>query len=198
MSTGLLLSGGMDSAALAYWKRPKFAYTVDYGQLPADGEIRAAAALCEALSIQHRIVRADCSGLGTGDLAGRSPSPLAPITEWWPYRNQLIITLAGAAALSDGVNELMIGAIQSDHQHADGRPEFFESLSRLMQLQEGALKISVPAIGLSAVELVKTSGIPFSMLAWSHSCHVAGYACGQCRGCTKHAETMKELGYGDY
>jgi 7-cyano-7-deazaguanine synthase len=198
MSTALLLSGGMDSAALAYWKIPQYAYTIDYGQLPAEGEIRAAAALCKSLSIIHRIVRADCSELGTGDMAGRPPSELAPVSEWWPFRNQLIITLAGVSALSDGVKELMVGAIRSDNRHADGRPEFFENISRLMQLQEGSLYISAPAIGLSAVELVKASGIPFTLLAWCHSCHVASYACGQCRGCTKHAETMKELGYGDY
>ena len=198
MSTGLLLSGGMDSTALAYWKRPQFAYTVDYGQLPAKGELRAAAAVCGALSIQHRVVLADCSALGLGDMAGKPASSLSPISEWWPFRNQLIITLAGGAALADGVGELMIGAIRSDEQHADGKREFFEGISRLMQLQEGGLRVSAPAIGLSAVELVKTSGIPFGVLAWSHSCHVAPYACGRCRGCTKHAETMKALGYGDY
>lgn len=198
MSTGLLLSGGMDSNALAYWKQPQFAYTVDYGQLPAEGEIRAATTICKALSIQHRVIKADCSALGLGDLAGKPPSKLAPVSEWWPFRNQLLITLAGAAALSDGVTDLIIGAIRTDNRHADGRPEFFERIDSLMQIQEGGMRITAPAIALGASELVKASGIPLRLLAWSHSCHVAAYACGQCRGCTKHAETMKELGYGDY
>jgi 7-cyano-7-deazaguanine synthase len=131
-------------------------------------------------------------------MAGRPPSSLSPISEWWPFRNQLIITLAGAAGLADGVDELMVGTIRSDNQHADGRPEFFEGISRLMEVQEGSLRVTAPAIGLTAIELVKASGIPFGVLAWSHSCHVASYACGRCRGCTKHAETMKALGYGDY
>jgi 7-cyano-7-deazaguanine synthase len=188
----------MDSVALAYWKRPQFAYTVDYGQLAADGEIRAAAALCDALSIRHRVVNADCSQTGTGDMAGTPPSHLSSISEWWPFRNQLIITLAGALAISDGVKELIVGAIRSDNAHADGRMEFFQSMSHLMQIQEGGIVLSAPAIALNAVELVKASGIPFGLLAWSHSCHVSPYACGRCRGCAKHAETMKELGYGDY
>lgn len=198
MNTGLLLSGGMDSNALAYWQRPKFAYTVDYGQLPAEGEIRAAATICNALSIQHRVIKADCSALGAGDLAGKPSSKLAPVSEWWPFRNQLLITLAGAAALSDGVTNLMIGAIRTDNRHADGRAEFFECINNLMQIQEGGMLITAPAITLGASELVKASGIPLRLLAWSHSCHIAAYACGQCRGCAKHAETMKELGYGDY
>jgi 7-cyano-7-deazaguanine synthase len=198
MNTGLLLSGGMDSTALAYWKRPHIAYTVDYGQLPAEGEMRAAAAVCAALSIRHHLVKADCSGLGLGDMAGKPASSLSPISEWWPFRNQLIITLAGAAALSDGVDELMVGTILKDGQHADGRPEFFEGMSQLMEMQEGKLRVTAPAIGLTAIELVRASCIPFDLLAWSHSCHVAAYACGRCRGCTKHAETMKGLGNGDY
>lgn len=198
MNTAVLLSGGTDSVALAYWKRPGFAYTIDYGQLPAEGEIRAATVVCEALDIRHRVIRADCLQVGMGDLAGAPASKLSPISEWWPFRNQLIITLAGAAALRDGIEELMVGSIANDNQHADGRADFFEAISRLMEVQEGSLRVTAPAIGLTAVELIRTSGIPHSLLAWSHSCHVAQYACGQCRGCAKHAETMKAVGNGDY
>ncbi len=32
--TAILLSGGMDSIALAYWKRPELAITINYGQKP--------------------------------------------------------------------------------------------------------------------------------------------------------------------
>lgn len=198
MIAGLLLSGGMDSVAIAYWKRPGFAYTVDYGQLAAEGEIRAAAAVCEALSIKHCVVRAGCRELGAGEMAGVAPSRLSPVSEWWPFRNQLIITLAGARAVADGVGELMVGAIRTDSAHMDGRAEFFENISKVMAMQEGNLRVVAPAIGLDAVELVTVSGVPREVLTWSHSCHVAAYACGRCRGCVKHAETMMQLGYGDY
>lgn len=39
MKTGLLLSGGMDSLTLAWWKRPDIAFTLNYGQLAAQAEI---------------------------------------------------------------------------------------------------------------------------------------------------------------
>lgn len=198
MSTGILLSGGMDSIALAYWKRPGVAYTVDYGQVPAAGEICAANAVCDALDIRHRIIRADCREIGSGDMAGGNPSGLAPVSEWWPFRNQLLLTLAGAAAIADGVGELIFGAISTDSVHADGRLEFFERISALIGFQEGGIRVTAPAIELTSVELVRKSGVPLSILAWSHSCHVAALACGTCRGCVKHAETMMELGYGDY
>jgi 7-cyano-7-deazaguanine synthase len=39
----VLLSGGMDSIALACWQRPEFAITVDYGQRAAATEVAVAA-----------------------------------------------------------------------------------------------------------------------------------------------------------
>lgn len=198
MKRGILLSGGTDSVALAYWKRPEYAYSVDYGQLPAEGEIRAATTVAGELGMQHRVVKVDCRSLGTGDMAGRAALALAPVPEWWPFRNQLVLTLAASRALEDGVAELMFGAVSTDSRHADGKPEFFDAADRLFAMQEGGLRISAPAIKMSTVELVRVSSIPLSLLAWSHSCHTAPYACGICRGCVKHRETMDALGYGNY
>jgi 7-cyano-7-deazaguanine synthase len=192
---GLLLSGGMDSVSIAWWKRPDVAITVDYGQRPAEAEIAAAGAVCKALGIRHEVVRADCSSLGSGDMAGQPPAAIAPVPEWWPFRNQLVLTLAGIAAVRLGVTHLMIGALATDGAHADGRPEFVEAMSTVMSLQEGGITVSAPAIGLTADELVKTSGVPREVLAWAHSCHVANYACGQCRGCVKHYQTWEALGW---
>jgi len=188
----------MDSIALAFWKRPLIAYTIDYGQLPAAGEIRAASAVCEALSIRHRIICIDCGQLGSGDMAGSRASDLAPVPEWWPFRNQLLLTLAGAAAITDGVKELIFGAVSTDAAHADGRREFFDGISNLMNFQEGRIRVTVPAIELNSLELVRNSGVPLPLLSWSHSCHTSAFACGACRGCVKHANTMKKLGYEDY
>jgi 7-cyano-7-deazaguanine synthase len=33
------------------------------------------------------------------------------------------------------------------------------------------------------------------VLAWAHSCHTGVLACGRCRGCVKHYETWRELGW---
>ncbi|MFY9512883.1 MAG: 7-cyano-7-deazaguanine synthase, partial [Rubrivivax sp.] len=56
----LLLSGGMDSLCIAWWKRPDVAITIDYGQLPAQAEVAAAAAVCERLGVEHHVLRVDC------------------------------------------------------------------------------------------------------------------------------------------
>ncbi|WP_417733930.1 7-cyano-7-deazaguanine synthase [Roseovarius sp.] len=198
MKTALLFSGGMDSACIAYWKRPNLAITIDYGQKPALGEIRAATEICRQLSIEHRIVRTDLSSLGSGDLAGLPPNQLAPESEWWPYRNQMLVTLAAMAAIKDQAKEIFIGCLKTDGFHADGTRNFVSKLDELMKLQEGGLRVSAPSIELTAAELVKKSDIPFDLLAWAHSCHKANEACGYCRGCRKHYETYQELGLEPY
>lgn len=194
----MLLSGGMDSIALAWWKRPNVAFTIDYGQVCAEAEIRAAEAVCSDLGIRHEIIQVDCRSLGSGDLAGIPADSNAPVQEWWPYRNQLLITLAGMRGIALGVKELMVAAVISDAVHADGRPDFVDRLDALMHLQEGGMRLSAPAISMASVELVKISGIPLQVLAWAHSCHRSNYACGDCRGCYKHRDTMDALGYGAY
>ena len=91
--TAVLLSGGMDSICIAYWKKPDMAFTIDYGQVCAEAEIHSAAIICKKLGIEHHIIRIDCSSLGSGLLSGKPTVEDSPSEEWWPYRNQLLVTL---------------------------------------------------------------------------------------------------------
>jgi 7-cyano-7-deazaguanine synthase len=191
-----LLSGGIDSTALAWWKRPIVAYTVDYGQASARGEIRAASAVCHAMRLRHEVITVDCSALGSGDLAGAEPLEIAPVPEWWPFRNQLLVTVAGMRAVASGIESVLVGSVASDCQHRDGTAEFFEQLNKLMVFQEGGVRVKAPAVAMNTVELVQQSGIPRSVLAWAHSCHTGEFACGACRGCGKHYSVIEEL-WGD-
>lgn len=198
MKVALLLSGGMDSIAIAYWKRPAIAVTIDYGQRPAAGEVRASGAVAEALGIEHHLVSADLSALGSGDMAETGALDIAPLSEWWPFRNQMLVTLAAMRTIALGVERLLIGTLKTDGRHADGRPEFIQAMNAVQRLQEGEMMLEAPAIELTAAELIRTSGVPMDVLAWAHSCHVADYACGMCRGCRKHYETLQELGVDPY
>jgi 7-cyano-7-deazaguanine synthase len=175
----------MDSVAIAYWLRPEVGITVAYGQRAATAEVRAAAQVCEVLGIEHHVIEADLSALGSGDMAGKAPAELAPVSEWWPFRNQMLVTLAAMKASALGV-------------HADGKPEFLETMSAVLRCQEGEISLEAPAILLTGAELIKTSGVPSDVLAWAHSCHVANEGCGMCRGCRKHYETLEELGLEPY
>ena len=190
MTKAVLLSGGMDSTCIAFWQLPNLAITIDYGQRPAVGEIRAARSVCAALGIEHTVVTANIAELGSGDMAGKRPSTEAPASEWWPYRNQFLITVAAMKCHALGATELMIGALRTDGFHIDSTPAFYARMNLLLHMQEGELQVSTPAIELSATELIEVSGTPEEILAWSHSCHISDIACGFCRGCQKHFETM--------
>lgn len=189
----LLLSGGIDSAALAFWLRPDVAVTVDYGQKPAPAEIQAASAICDALELQHVLIHADCSALGSGSMAGKRPSTLASEPEWWPYRNQFLVTLAAMRLVTAGIREILIGTVRGDSVHGDGKPEFVDRLSALMQCQEGGIRVAAPAIHLTSEELLQLSGITRDILGWTFSCHVSEFACGECRGCVKHGQVFQSL-----
>ncbi|MDQ3816329.1 MAG: 7-cyano-7-deazaguanine synthase [Acidobacteriota bacterium] len=194
MSKGLLLSGGLDSTAIAYWLRPDFAFTVDYGQMGAKGEIHAARQVCKAIGIEHEVISVDCRPLGSGDLFGKPPALGAPMSEWLPFRNQLLLTLAGMRAIPKGAQALLFGAVKPDSVHADGTKEFFEAMDKAFALQEGGLRILAPAIEMTTAELIRVSNIPLSILGWAHSCDVSASACGRCGSCSKYYGVMKELG----
>lgn len=194
---GMLLSGGMDSISIAYWKKPEVAITIDYGQKAAEAEITVSSKICEILGIEHHVLKIDCSRIGSGDLSDNIALSIAPKSDWWPYRNQLLITLAAPLALKLELNELMLGTVKNDGYHRDGSSEFYNKISELMLLQEGNLTISAPAIELTASELIKISGVPNEILLWAHSCHKSVIACRNCRGCNKYYSLIEELQFAN-
>lgn len=190
----LLLSGGIDSVSLACWRRPMFALTIDYGQAAAQKEVEVATFVATELKIQHHITRVDANALGLGLMVGQEPLMSAPTPEWWPFRNQLLITLAAMFAIKHGAGKVLLGTVKTDVQHADGTEEFLCVCARLLSLQEGAIQLEAPCRTLTSLELVQHSGIPTRLLAAAHSCHTGDTPCGNCRGCWKHAETFAALG----
>lgn len=190
----LLFSGGIDSTAIAVWQRPDLLVSVDYGQAPAGGELRAATAIAERLALHHEIIRIDCRQLGQGHLAGRDASALGAAPEWWPYRNQLLVTVCAMRFVSDGLKQVLIGTVAGDEVHHDGRPAFVDALNTLLNLQEGGVNLLAPAIGLSSETLLERVPGVAELLPWTFSCHVSDQACGQCRGCAKHRMVLAKAG----
>ena len=148
--------------------------------------------------MSHSVIRVNLRTLGSGDLAGKEATSVAPVSDWWPFRNQMLVTLAAMRAITCGVAGLLIGTVKGDGQHADARREFIEAMDETLRLQEGSVTLEAPAIALTAVELVRESRVPWELLGWAHSCHTANYACGVCRGCHKHYHTWESLGAEPY
>lgn len=190
----ILLSGGIDSAALAYWQKPAYAIHINYGQKCAKAEYRASEAIAKSIGIKFIPITCDLSELGSGDLSKLKALPIAPVSEWWPFRNQMLITIASMQALSLKVSVLLVGAVKSDAKHVDGTKSFFKSIDALISSQEGGLRIKVPGIALSSAQLIRKSGVKNSILGWAHSCHTGDLPCGTCNGCKKHIHIKSRLG----
>ncbi|WP_372992113.1 7-cyano-7-deazaguanine synthase [Sulfitobacter sp.] len=189
----LLFSGGVESTCLAYQYRPDVLVTVDYGQIPAAGELRAAAFIANKLKLRHDVISVDASALGSGDLVGRDKASQSKVSESWPFRNQLLLTLAAMKYASQNLRELMIGTVVTDNVHADGTKQFIDRIESLVQCELPQVTISAPAIAETTIDLVRASKVPMELLRWAFSCHKAVVACGTCRGCSKTLDLFKQL-----
>lgn len=194
----LLLTGGLDSTALAVMLEVDRALFIDYGQRPARGEERAARAVAEALEIPLDIRRVDLAAFGHGTMsaAGTAFPAAQAAPEFWPYRNQMLITLAAMTYAAEPVTEIVIGTVVGDDAHPDGRPEFLAAMDRVVSQQSG-VKVVAPALGMTTLELIRKAGVPRSLLGWTFSCHTGEWACGSCRGCHKHRTVIACLDEGD-
>jgi 7-cyano-7-deazaguanine synthase len=188
MTSALLLSGGIESTCVAFWKRPDFCVTVDYGQVCARTEVEVASAISERLKIKHLVVTAS-PGAKFGLLG--ATEPLSQDTpEFWPYRNQFLGTVAAMALYDRRVQEIWFGTVKSDTKFLDSSPRFFAAFDSLLSAQEGRIRVRAPALNLSTEQLITLSKTPLSLLGVTFSCHRSHLPCGDCPGCWKQARIL--------
>lgn len=192
----LLLSGGVDSTALAAVHRPAAGLTIDYGQRPAAGERRAAAAVAARLGFEHHAIVVDATDVGAGLLHSETSAARAGAPETWPFRNQLLLTLGAAYAMVHGFDEVHLGTVRGDSKrHRDGTAGFFALADELVSCQEGDIRVRAPAVDTDPLDLLERSGLGPDLIALTHSCHRASLACGQCPGCWKRAQLWSDRGW---
>lgn len=194
----LLFSGGIESTCLAVMAKPDLAVTINYGQVCARGEIRAAKHIASLIGMSHRIIEVSLAQLGSGEMTGvPSNDDGSSVPEHWPFRNQMLLTVAVMALANCDLRELMIGTVVTDCVHNDGTPDFLRAMERLLQIQLADFKLSAPASTITTHDLVLRSGVSRDVLGWTFSCHRAEVACGACRGCNKSLELFALLGDKD-
>ena len=174
--------------------KPDMALTIDYGQIAAPRELRAATHIASLLGMSHRVIEVPLGHLGSGELAGvPSNNGRGSVSEHWPFRNQTLLTIAAMALVNCGLKELTIGTVVTDNVHNDGTPDFLRAMERLLQTQLAGFTLNAPASGLTTYDLVLRSGVSRDLLGWTFSCHRAEIACGTCRGCNKSLELFARL-----
>jgi 7-cyano-7-deazaguanine synthase len=197
MSSLLLLSGGLDSAVLAAAIRPSACLFVDYGQRPASSESEAARFVSDYLAIDFESTKVDLSHYGSGLLVGSSQPEGSPSEEWFPYRNQFLVTIASAMAIKMKLGSVALGVVGGDgSRHVDGTEcgDFVATLDCLLAMQESGVRLIAPHLDRSPSEVLAESTLPANVLLRTHSCHVGDLACGQCPGCLRRIELLRGLG----
>lgn len=182
----LLFSGGIESTCLAFVRRPDICLTIDYGQNVAQSEIRASRNVTSFLGLRHEVLAVDLPNIGSGQLAGLEPIPQASIPEFWPYRNQLLVTLAAMKFAGQSDLVITIGTAKGDASHRDGTVEFVERMDRVLAMQEGGTRLIAPVATIDSIDFLIQSRIDPDLLDMTFSCFEAEYPCGRCRGCIKN------------
>jgi 7-cyano-7-deazaguanine synthase len=204
----IVLSGGPDSATVAYWAKSQgyeiYPITFKYGQIAAK-ETHAAQKIAEKLGVNTKII--DLSALkyifsGATSLVNRD----IPITAEFsapiivPFRNAIFLSTAVAYAVTLGASQIFYGAQGSDEPfYPDCRREFykaFEKAARLGTCED--ITIKAPFSGGKKSQLIAEGAklcVPFE-LTWS--CYLDGKKhCGKCESCVNRKKSFKDAAITD-
>jgi 7-cyano-7-deazaguanine synthase len=204
----IVLSGGPDSATVAYWAKALgytiFPITFNYGQI-AIKETQAAEEIAEKLGTTTKII--DLSTLkeifsGVTSLCNTD----IPLTAEFstpiivPFRNAIFLSIAVAYAVTVGADKIYYGAQGSDELfYPDCRKKFYEAFEKAAQLGTCEdITIKAPFSGGKKSDLIKEGaklGVPFE-LTWS--CYRDGTKhCGKCESCVNRKKAFTESGVSD-
>jgi len=170
----ILLSGGIDSAALLEFYRERGSSVrtvyVDYGQPAGKAERRSAAALSKHF--------------GFGRLATLRLGTALPRDAHGEYfgRNLLLILLAAAAG---GTGPVIVAAgVHAGTRYFDCSEAFAELARRVLDgYSGGRVALDVPFLTWSKQEIVEYCRARKVPLELTHSCEMAAQPCGACPSC---------------
>ena len=205
MNSILILSGGMDSATLAYHLKVKkhniHAITFNYNQRHKK-EIESAKKVAKNLNIQHTIL--DISNIGnmlkgsslTDDIAtphGHYAADNMKLTVV-PNRNAIMLSIVYGIAVSEKSDIVATAVHAGDHFiYPDCRESFIKSLESTLQLgNDSKIELYTPYINYSKGDIA-LEGDKLSVLyqdTWT--CYEGGDKhCGKCGACIERKEAFE-------
>ena len=204
----VVLSGGPDSAVVAYWAKKQgyelYPITFNYGQI-AVKETAVAQKIAESLDTKTKIV--DLSALKDvfGDVTSLCNTNIPLTSEFSqplivPFRNAIFLSVAVSYAISVGADKIFYGAHGSDEPfYPDCRREFYEAFEKAAQLGTGErISIQAPFSGKRKSAVIKKGAelsVPFD-LTWSCYCDAEKH-CGKCESCVNRKQAFQEAGLAD-
>lgn len=205
----VLLSGGLDSAAVLYWAKSKgykiYALIFSYGQKHGK-EVGHAVKIAEKAEVPFMIlkIRLPWSGSSLTEKSGKIPDGKpkkgkVPST-YVPGRNTIFISYAFSFCEAVKASFIFIGANAVDYSgYPDCRPGYIAAFDLLLkEASLGKIKLKAPLLSLSKKEIVLLAArlkVPVG-LTWS--CYKGGrYPCGKCDSCLLRAKGFREGGVAD-
>jgi 7-cyano-7-deazaguanine synthase len=212
----LVLSGGADSATLAYWLKDRgdelTALSFDYGQRHRK-ELASAAAIAKELGVSHEVI--DLRGLtkflkgsaltdgGVAVPHGHYEAESMRLTVV-PNRNTIMLSIAWGAACAAGLDYVALGVHAGDHYiYPDCRPEYVKEIE--VALRSGTdghrkpdMALLTPFIDKTKADIIAIGlllGVPYDK-TWT--CYEGGdKPCGKCGSCGERAEAFAKAGGTD-
>ena len=210
-----LLSGGMDSATLAYLAKNEgyeiLALHMNYGQR-TEAKERACAKKIAQLLRARDFIEVDIGYLsqaGASSLTDRTiaveefdPARADVPTTYVPFRNANLLSIATSFAEAKGAGAIFAGVQSSDYSgYPDCRPQFIDAFQRAIDLgtkDTTHITIKTPFIHMTKTEILKvgiTLGVPYEH-TWS--CYRnEKKACGTCGSCHFRREAFAAIGMAD-
>ena len=178
---------------------------IDYGQHAAARERICAQFCAEHLGARHSELNLDVYRTHTMSLGmvadDRRSDASAPISEYVPFRNSLLLANAVALAESVGAVAVGIGSIAGPWVTPDNRPEYFSALRSLVEagtLESTRIDVAVPLQNFDKTAVIRgcvDRDLPLH-LTWS--CHNANTApCQECGNCGMRSRAFRELDLDD-
>jgi len=215
MKAVCLLSGGMDSATLAYFAREQgfriYCLHFNYGQRTERKE-RASAGKIAGLLGAEEFIEIDLAYLtrfGGSSLTdhtlpvdsykdGRQDIP----NTYVPFRNANLLSIATSYAEAKGAGAIFIGVQSQDYSgYPDCRPQFIETFQRLIDVgtkEETHIRIMAPFLAMTKSEILTIGShlnVPYEH-TWS--CYQnEEKACGVCGACHFRKAAFESLGLCD-
>jgi len=202
----------MDSVTALYEAETQYevagAISFHYGSKHNDREIPFAALQAGKLGVPHRVIRLDFVGeLFESDLLRKGGEiPKGHYEEQTmkktvvPFRNGIMLSIAGGFAESIGAEGLVIAAHAGDHAiYPDCREAFMKAMGEAIRLGTYAgIKLIRPFIAMSKAEIAARGSELAVDYSRTWSCYVGGEVhCGECGTCVERREAFIVAGIPD-
>ncbi|MFI5336346.1 MAG: 7-cyano-7-deazaguanine synthase QueC [Opitutales bacterium] len=212
MQVVVLCSGGMDSVTALHWARRhhdvRAALSFDYGAKHNHRELPCAAEQARRLGVPHQTIPLGFIGghfrsdllLSGGEIPEGHYAADNMKRTVVPFRNGIMLAVAGGFAESHGAQGLVIAAHTGDHTiYPDCREDFMQAMGDALRLGTDARIVLLrPFIALTKGQIAAEGarlGVDFAQ-TWS--CYKGGAVhCGRCGTCVERREAFQQAGLPD-